>query len=841
MTGIQLFFDVNGNISISGLFDIHEYKDDPKLEECGQIKPQTGIMYLEAMLFAIDKINKNATFLYGNKLAARLFDSCSNQQRLKRNLHYALNYYSGQGMIGPQYSDDAMVASVVLNVFERSLISYSATHPDLDDLKKYPNFFRTVPSYYEQIQVMIDLALHFKWTYVSFLYSSGTYDNAQRHFHEKASAASICVPKIYSFSVKDEVSRFDNVLKSILKEKKIRVVFIFLVESQLKRLLKAAKHIKSEIQNLTFVGSDSWGSKVSMINGMQNVVTGSLTIQSHARHVEEFETYFLSLNPYNNKRNIWFTEFWEHTFNCSLESNSVRTNVCTGKERIRPGIGYYRYTPVQTVINAVYLYAHVFRKILHNQCIIKGKSGRDCIYKLHLLQGSSNLRDITDMLRKTNFEDAFESMNMSLSRGTPLVQGYDILNVKVNNITNEHFYETVGFWKKNDDISYVGLKQEHNNKTISFSLLLQSDKIIWKNGNNIPPKSICSDNCAHGFYRLNQDSSKCCWKCEKCGSNSYVLNNTCVSCQFDYIPDILHQRCIPLPLRYYNINNPVTASVLGLSCIGIFLTVAVIAVFLKNFQHRVIKASGRELCLNILAGIMITYLVPIIFLMKPSFIVCLTQKMIISTGLTLTFAPLALKLNRIYRIFKFSKKMKLRPPMISPKSQIVISGLMSLVGILLAIVSIQDDPPKTKQMYPSHRQYVIEYCVLKPSTFAINLAYGAVLMVVSTWYAFKTRHFPENFNETRYIGFTMYTTCLVLCGSLPPFFIIDGNGNNRVLIMCFVCITIASINLFGLFFPKLISVMLSHRVCNKELETSSSSTFQYNLKRTNTATSAASL
>ena len=200
LTGINFFFDIDGDIPIAGLFDIHGYNEED--EKCGRIETQTGIMYLEAMLFALDKINNNSTFLYGNKLAARLFDSCNSQEQLKRNLDYSVNYYESQGTVGPQYSEDASIASVFLDIFQRSLISYSASSPDLDDLRKYRNFFRTVPSYYGQIQVMMELSLHFKGTYVGLLFSSGIYENAASYFEARASSNGICVPNVYSFDKK---------------------------------------------------------------------------------------------------------------------------------------------------------------------------------------------------------------------------------------------------------------------------------------------------------------------------------------------------------------------------------------------------------------------------------------------------------------------------------------------------------------------------------------------------------------------------------------------------------------------------------------------------------------
>jgi len=52
--------------------------------------------------------------------------------------------------------------------------------------------------------------------------------------------------------------------------------------------------------------------------------------------------------------------------------------------------------------------------------------------------------------------------------------------------------------------------------------------------------------------------------------------------------------------------------------------------------------------------------------------------------------------------------------------------------------------------------------------------YNMVLIALCTVYAFKTRNIPENFNEAKYIAFTMYSTCIVWAAFVPIYFGTDG-------------------------------------------------------------------
>lgn len=66
---------LDGDIILGGLFPVHARGE--RGIPCGELKKEKGIHRLEAMLFAIDLINKDPELLPNMTLGARILDTCS--------------------------------------------------------------------------------------------------------------------------------------------------------------------------------------------------------------------------------------------------------------------------------------------------------------------------------------------------------------------------------------------------------------------------------------------------------------------------------------------------------------------------------------------------------------------------------------------------------------------------------------------------------------------------------------------------------------------------------------------------------------------------------------------
>lgn len=82
-----------GDIVLGGIFPMHEQINTNNENPCGRVKEEKGIQRLEAMLYAIDEINRDKTLLPNVSLGVLIIDSCSSDTyALEQSMEF-VRYY----------------------------------------------------------------------------------------------------------------------------------------------------------------------------------------------------------------------------------------------------------------------------------------------------------------------------------------------------------------------------------------------------------------------------------------------------------------------------------------------------------------------------------------------------------------------------------------------------------------------------------------------------------------------------------------------------------------------------------------------------------------------------
>lgn len=145
------------------------------------------------------------------------------------------------------------------------------------------------------------------------------------------------------------------------------------------------------------------------------------------------------------------------------------------------------------------------------------------------------------------------------------------------------------------------------------------------------------------------------------------------------------------------------------------------------------------------------------------------------------------------------------PAFITPGPQLLITALLVSIQIgISAVASFFDMTSKVMELYePEHLHMV---CRTSGTEYVISISYNVLLLILCTVYAFLTRKLPENFNEAKLVGVTMYTTCVQWICFLPLFYGTRQIYRTTVLLLnsCFS----ATVLLVGMFGQKVYVVWL---------------------------------
>ncbi|KAG5684310.1 hypothetical protein PVAND_013545 [Polypedilum vanderplanki] len=807
-----------------------------------KVRELYGIQRVEVIFQTIDKINKDPELLKNIKLGVEIRDTCwyapiALQQTIELIRDSILPYQSKSsfpqcsntsivenhnhendetliGIVGPASSSIALQVQNLLQLFSIPQIGYSTTSKDLSDKTRYSTFMRVVPSDYFQAQVMVDIVKFNNWSYIHTVHTDENYGQSGiQAFRELADKNNICIAKEDSILSTDDDEKFQELIKNLEQDEKAHVIVCFCEGLTVRKLLIAIKNLNLT-NNFIIIGSDGMADRQDVVIDYEEQAVGSISIRIHSPYLHSFDEKYFNLDPFENSRNPWFREFWEDKFHCKMPVKRIitttsttteypdfnneteteqgnqasiallpltaaqqQTPFCTGYESLRKN--HKQEPKLSFLVNAIYVYAYALEAYSHDVC---GRDGGAC----NALKKSFNHSTFFNYLMNVSFTTPHNDI-VEFNQDGDASARYDIMNFQMKE-DGSYDYVQIGNWI---------------NHTLNFFKPIQS-----------PPngivKSVCSDPCQPGYYKIQDTPEQqfCCFNCAPCDDNQYLKNEThCEDCKEGWWPNSDKTECLQNSIDTLKWTDTESVISISFSAFGTILTLMVLSIFINFNNTPVVKASTRELCYIVLAGCILSHLSIFSILAHPTNQMCALSRTLPGISFSMIYGSLLIKTNRISRLLAISKKhfptKKLK--FMSPLSQVVLAFLLISIESFIAIGMLIIEQPVTQFKYPGGNLQTLLVCKESPLTILVPLAFIFVLIILCVFYAVKTRSVPENFNETKFVGFAIYTTCIIWLAFFPIYY-----GSEMQIITKCLCISLSSImTLVFMFFPK-VYIILFH-------------------------------
>uniref|UniRef100_A0A8C1ZHP0 Olfactory receptor C family, q9 n=1 Tax=Cyprinus carpio TaxID=7962 RepID=A0A8C1ZHP0_CYPCA len=810
----------DGDFLIGGLFEVQylkafpelSFRMEPKLPHC-ELFYMTSFQQAQTMVFAINEINNNPNLLPNITLGYQIYDNCL---RLGVAFRGATALVSGTeetvsdlnckgpppviGIIGDPGSTHSIAISSVLGLFRLPMISFYATCSCLSDRKKYPSFFRTIPSDAFQVRAMVQILRHFGWIWVGLLYSNNDYGiYAAQSFHKEMQLFGHCVA--FSEILPNVNNPIDiQRIMGVIQASTARVLVVFSPSSLLIPLMEEVV-----LQNMTgrqWIASESWAtSPMFRTPRFQPFLGGTLAIAIRRGEIQGLQDFLLHLRPNTDQRNNMLRIFWENMFGCSFEIESKEKDgkqlkkMCTGQEDL--SITKTPYTDVSglrasyNVYKAVYALAHALHDLM--QCE-KGRgpfSGNSCA-------NMSNLKpwQLVHYLQKVNFTTGFGD-HVSFDKNGDALAIYDVLN-----------------WQPSSDgaiwFHKIGVVSE--GAETGMVLMLDEDLIYWNFEIKKPPRSVCSESCPPGTRRATKKGLPfCCFDCLPCGDGE-ISNTTnaieCTACKDEFWSNPDKDQCVPKEVEFLSYEDPLGISLTTASLLGLCFCAVVLVVFAYHRKTPIVRANNSELSFLLLLSLKLCFLCVLLFIGQPQLWTCQLRHAVFGISFVLCISSILVKTMVVIAVFKSSRPegkgaMKWFEAA-QQKCTVLVLTALQIVICAVWLSTASPTPHKNNQYIRS--KIVYECAIGSVAGFSMLLGYIGLLAAVSFLLAFLARNLPDNFNEAKFITFSMLIFCAVWIAFVPAY--VSSPGKYAVAVEIFAILASSFGLLLAIFAPKCYIILL---------------------------------
>ncbi|XP_071995068.1 extracellular calcium-sensing receptor [Engystomops pustulosus] len=777
-----------GDIILGGLFPIHfgvNSKDEilesrPESLECTRYNFR-GFRWLQAMIFAIEEINNSSTLLPNITLGYRIFDTCNTVSKaLEATLSFvaqnkidSLNLDdfcncsehmpSTIAVVGATGSGISTAVANLLGLFHIPQVSYASSSRLLSNKNQYKSFLRTMPNDEHQATAMADIIEYFQWNWVGTIAADDDYGRPGiEKFREEAEERDICIDFSELISQYSPIEEIEKVVEMI-QNSTAKVIVVFSSGPDLEPLIKEI--VKRNITGRIWLASEAWASSsIIAIPEYFHVIGGTIGFALRAGQIPGFREYLHKVHPKMSSNNGFLKEFWEETFNCYMQEGSKKNmehgniTACTGQENITsvetPYLDYTHLRISYNVYLAVYSIAHALQDIYTctpGKGLFANGSCAD-IKKVEAWQVLKHLRHLNftnNIGEQVDFNDFGD-----------LVGNYTIINW---HLTKEDGSDEVVF----EDIGHYNVYAKKGER-----LFINESKILWGGFSREVPFSNCSRICQEGTRKgIIEGEPTCCFSCEDCPDGEYSDEtdaSACEKCATDYWSNENHTSCIAKEIEFLSWTEPFGIALTMFAILGICLTSFVFSVFIKFRNTPIVKATNRELSYLLLFSLLCCFSSSLFFIGEPEDWTCQLRQPAFGISFVLCISCILVKTNRILLVFEAKIPTSFQRKWWGLNLQFLLVFLCTFVQIVTCIIWLYTAPPKSAK---NHEDEIIFVICNEGSLMALGflIGYTCLLAAICFFFAFKARKLPENFNEAKFITFSMLIFFIVWISFIPAY------------------------------------------------------------------------